>query len=225
MRLIKLWNEVCKAAVMVRSLPKSLLLNFYYLPFGQAIRLPILVSHRIKIRTLSGRVSLGRVKHGIVKVGFGGLGQDTGRQDGTWYVTGEIRFDGKARIGCGAKLFVDGKLELGDQFDASSNFILFCDESIRIGAENQLSWNVTLMDSDRHPIRDMEGHVVNPPAPITIGDRNWIGCDCLLLKGVAIGNGCVVAAGALVNRPHAGSHMIIGGQPARILKENVTWER
>jgi len=225
MRLIKLWNEVCKAGAIILSLPKSLLLNLYYLPFGQAIRLPIIVSHRVKVRMLAGSVSLARVRHGIVKIGFGSLGQNAGRQDGVWWVTGDIRFEGKARMGCGAKLFVAGSLEVGDGFDASSNFMLFCDEAVRIGGDNQFSWNVTLMDSDRHPIRDMAGELLNPPAAVEIGERNWIGCDCLVLKGARITDGCVVAAGSIVSRVHEDSHLLLGGRPAGTLKEGVVWER
>lgn len=209
---------------MLLGLPKSLLLNFYYLPPAQAIRLPMLVSHRIKISALAGRVTLAKVHPGVVKIGFGGFGMNAGAH-GSWHVTGDVAFEGKARIGCGARLFVDGSLKIGDGFDASQNFILFCDHQIRIGADNQFSWNVTMMDNDGHPVFDADGNRLNAPAPVVLGDGCWIGCDCHVLKGVSIGDGCIVAAASLLNRTHSGSGLMLGGCPARVLKKGVRWER
>ena len=46
---------------------------------------------------------------------------------------------------------------------------------------------------------------------------NWIGMNATILKGVRIGRGCVVAAGAVVNRSTP-PYSIVGGVPARVLK-------
>ena len=52
---------------------------------------------------------------------------------------------------------------------------------------------------------------------IVLGDDVWIGCNCVVLKGVTIGDGAVVAAGSVVTKPvPAGS--IVGGVPARVLR-------
>jgi acetyltransferase-like isoleucine patch superfamily enzyme len=53
--------------------------------------------------------------------------------------------------------------------------------------------------------------------PITLKGDNWIGANATILKGVTIGEGAVVASGAVVNRdvpPYA----IVGGVPAKIIK-------
>jgi acetyltransferase-like isoleucine patch superfamily enzyme len=52
---------------------------------------------------------------------------------------------------------------------------------------------------------------------ITIGDDVWIGASCQILDGVTIGNGAVIAAGSVVNRP-VESFTVVGGVPARLLK-------
>ena len=60
-------------------------------------------------------------------------------------------------------------------------------------------------------------------APVTIGDRVWIGCRATVLKGVTIGDGAVVAACSVVTRdvpPRA----LVAGNPARVVREDVTWE-
>jgi acetyltransferase-like isoleucine patch superfamily enzyme len=54
-------------------------------------------------------------------------------------------------------------------------------------------------------------------APVCIGNDVWIGAKCVILPGVSIGDGAVIAAGAVVNRDvPAGA--IVGGIPARVLK-------
>ncbi len=53
--------------------------------------------------------------------------------------------------------------------------------------------------------------------PITIGDGVWIGARAVVLPGVTIGNGSIVAAGAVVNRP-VGSNVLVAGVPARFVK-------
>ena len=60
-------------------------------------------------------------------------------------------------------------------------------------------------------------------AAIAIGNHVWIGCKSTILKGVTIGDGSVIAAGSLVNR-NVPAHVLVGGVPAKILKENVDWK-
>ncbi|WP_107038039.1 acyltransferase [Brumimicrobium mesophilum] len=52
---------------------------------------------------------------------------------------------------------------------------------------------------------------------IKIGKNCWIGSKVTILDGVEIGEGCVIAAGAVVNKSFP-KNSIIGGVPARILK-------
>ncbi|MDZ4716935.1 MAG: DapH/DapD/GlmU-related protein [Roseiflexaceae bacterium] len=54
-------------------------------------------------------------------------------------------------------------------------------------------------------------------APVSIGNGVWIGARAVLLPGIVIGNGAVIAAGALVNRDVA-AHQVVAGVPARAIK-------
>lgn len=58
----------------------------------------------------------------------------------------------------------------------------------------------------------------NQPNPISIGNDVWIGAHAVVLAGVTIGQGAVIAAGAVVNRD-VEPYTIVGGVPARHLGE------
>lgn len=55
-------------------------------------------------------------------------------------------------------------------------------------------------------------------APIIIGKRVWIGASATILPGVRIGDGAVVAAGAVVTKD-VPERVVVGGVPARVLKK------
>lgn len=62
------------------------------------------------------------------------------------------------------------------------------------------------------------------PAPIHIGKRVWIGAHATVLPGVTIGDGAIVAAGAVVTKD-VPAYTIVGGVPARIIRELTEEER
>jgi acetyltransferase-like isoleucine patch superfamily enzyme len=68
-------------------------------------------------------------------------------------------------------------------------------------------------------------HDINPnkrgtmhPAPIVIGNNVWIGANATVVPGVNIGDGAIVAAGAVVTRD-VPPKVIVGGVPAKIIKK------
>ena len=54
-------------------------------------------------------------------------------------------------------------------------------------------------------------------APVVIGRGSWIGAHVVILPGVTIGRGCIVASNAVVTRD-VPDHTIVGGVPAKIIK-------
>ncbi len=60
-------------------------------------------------------------------------------------------------------------------------------------------------------------------APIIIGDNVWVGTRAVILKGVTIGGGAIVAAGAVVTKD-VPPRTIVGGNPAHVIRENASWK-
>jgi acetyltransferase-like isoleucine patch superfamily enzyme len=116
--------------------------------------------------------------------------------------------------------------------------------AVTIGARCLCSWGVFIQDFDPHSIlpekRRQEvlsmvtafyprlGCTLTPEngtnqigfssAPIVIGEDVWIGANAIILKGVMLGDGCVVAAGAVVTKGHYPPGSILAGNPAKVVK-------
>lgn len=105
-------------------------------------------------------------------------------------------------------------LRIGNGTYINRNTVIVAKKSIEIGRNCKIAWDVVIMDSDLHPIseEDME------EKPIIIEDDVWIGCRCILLKGIRIGRGAVIAAGAVVTKDVPPS-TVAGGVPARIIHD------
>lgn len=131
------------------------------------------------------------------------------------------------RIGKNSVLSVAGnsKLEIGDRTTFFST--VYLSGVISIGSDCLFGPNVTILTGehvikDRRPIRAQDAEYLaehgHPPRnPITIGDDCWIGVNAVILPGVTLGKGCVVAAGAVVCSSFS-EYSIVGGVPAQLLK-------
>jgi acetyltransferase-like isoleucine patch superfamily enzyme len=94
-----------------------------------------------------------------------------------------------------------------------------CASKITIGEGCVIARDVVIRDYDAHTI-DLPNYEI--AKPIEIGKHVWIGNRAMILKGVKIGDGAVVAAGALVTKNVPGN-CIVGGVPAKVIKENINW--
>lgn len=99
---------------------------------------------------------------------------------------------------------------------------IMCTQSITLGNGVFVARNVYITDSDHHALLDTEGNPRNLPAPVRIGDHVWIGYGAVILKGVSIGDGAVIAAGSVVTRDIP-ARCLAAGVPARVIRENVIW--
>jgi len=122
----------------------------------------------------------------------------------------------------------NGLLEIGDD-SILVGAIFMCADHIKIGKRVLVSYNVTIADSDFHPIDPMErmqDAIASAPQgnkklrprittkPITIEDDVWIGIGAIILKGVRIGKGARITAGSIVTSD-VSPGSIVTGNPAR----------
>ena len=204
----------------LRCIPKSLLFNFYYLPFKQAIYFPIIVSHRTKIMSLKGSVTVPTgAKTGKIKLGFVCVQiADSAKSRFIWNIskTGIINFGHNNKIGTGSKLNISGNLIFGDRVNFSGESCIISHKQISFGNNCLISWNTLFMDTDFHPIIDYENNRKNHNKPIIIGNSVWVGAKATLLKGATIGNNCIISANSHVTKKFD-DDIIIGGNPACII--------
>lgn len=97
-------------------------------------------------------------------------------------------------------------------------------ERITVGEDCMFASEIVLRTTDRHAIIDRSGEIVNRSKPISIGDHVWIAQRVTVMKGVEVGNGAILAAGAIVTKS-VPSGAIVAGNPAKIVRRDVTWTR
>jgi acetyltransferase-like isoleucine patch superfamily enzyme len=84
--------------------------------------------------------------------------------------------------------------------------------AVTIGPGTKIGWDTVIMDTDLH------GHSEKPAQakPIVIEENVWIGCRVIVLKGVRIGAGAIVGAGAVVTKD-VPSLAVVGSPRATVL--------
>lgn len=117
---------------------------------------------------------------------------------------------------------IETKLVVGKHtYIGENNNIRLADATIRIGDHCMISQQVSLISTNhlipgKDKITAQSGLDYNK-AGITIGNDVWIGCNCVVLPGVSIGDGAVIGAGSVVTS-NIPEYSIAVGNPARIVK-------
>jgi hypothetical protein len=101
-----------------------------------------------------------------------------------------------------------------------SGTVIGAAERIEIGRNVFCGGNVTITDTDWHPVNPQAriNGDAGLAAPVVIGDRVWLSMNVIVLKGVTIGAETVVAAGSVVSRSLPGG-VLAGGSPAKVICE------
>lgn len=96
---------------------------------------------------------------------------------------------------------------------------------IKIGNNCMIAEEVTIYDTDGHPVFDLEtGEIINKVKELHIGNHCWIGRKSTILKNSFIADDCIVGYGAIVAGKFLDEHCAIAGNPARVVKKNITWD-
>lgn len=106
---------------------------------------------------------------------------------------------------------------LGEKVYMNFNCCILDVMQVKIGDRAMLAPGVQIYTAT-HPLNAIERNSGREYArPVNIGDDVWIGGGAIICPGVSIGNGVVVAAGAIVTKD-VPKNVLIGGNPARIIK-------
>lgn len=121
----------------------------------------------------------------------------------------------------GREVFLDthgGRITLGRHVRINTGSVLVSYASISIGDDCLIGEYVSIRDAN-HGTAAGQAMRMQPhsSAPIVIGNNVWIGRGAVVLKGVQIGDGAVVAANSVVTRDVA-PRTLVGGVPARLIK-------
>lgn len=140
---------------------------------------------------------------------------------------GKIIFKGSADLSQGISIYAhdNGVLTIGKGLYTNAYCSIFCNKKITIGDGSLMGWNITIMDTDGHPIYDADHNVINYPEEITIGPNVWLGSNVTIMKGAVIPDGCVVGRGSTVTRKETIPNSVLVGTPAKVVKQNITWSR
>lgn len=95
--------------------------------------------------------------------------------------------------------------------------------NIEIGELTMTSYGIVIRNHDSHKVLDLDGKVLNHPKNVKIGSHVWIGQNASILKGVEIGNDCIIGFGSVVTKG-CPNNSILAGNPARIVKQGITWD-
>ena len=99
--------------------------------------------------------------------------------------------------------------------DSPGNYIN-AESGIYIGDHTNIGPNVGLVSAN-HDLIDNSKHVIS--SPLRIGRFCWIGMNAVILPGVQLGDFTIVAAGAVVTDSFPDGYCVVGGSPARVIKQ------
>lgn len=223
MNIKKLMKRLFRVSVL-----KTIFINWRSFPIRTAIKFPILV-YRSTTLDMGGVISVINPRPFMIQIGVNGLGTNDARYERTkLFIRGELVFNGNARLCSGARISVaeNAKLIFGKQLSITGNTQIIAQQKITVGDNCLFSWGSLVMDSDFHHIYDEQNRYLNKDEEIIIGDYVWVGCNCTILKGSQIPQGCVIAAGSTITKNLQEQNAIYAGIGAncKVVKNNITWK-
>ncbi len=140
----------------------------------------------------------GHVRRLLAKGMLEGCGKGVNIEHGAFFASGkDITIGNHSGLGIGCR--VAGPLSIGDDVMMAPN--------VTIVTQNHETSDLT------KPMRLQTA----PKYKVTIGNDVWIGANVIILPGITIGNGCIIAGGAVVTHD-VPDYAVVGGNPARIIK-------
>ena len=207
---------------------KTIYYNLKWFPFPIGKKLPVFIAWNTAIYKSGGVILRGNIHTAMIKIGFP-LGGFRNRNDSTMIdFRGNAIFKGHCSLGKGSKVIVDrdGTIVFGNNFNCTAGLNLECKKSIRFGNDCVLSWDITILDTDFHPIIDDLSNILNPNNPVVIGNNVWIGYNTKIMKGITIADNVVIASNTVVTKSINDSCSVVAneGLKMKTLRKKVSWQ-
>jgi len=194
--------------------------------------------NKIKIRNKGKNNNINLTKNVILrknsKIRVNGSNNVVTINDGV-YTNLEIFIDGNNHLlnildsnrinGC--KIIIknnSNSVHIGKDTGLIKSLIVSCGKNNKIFIDDDcmISTNVEIWGCDGHSILQ-NNEIINLSKSVYIGKHTWIGANSKILKGANIPDGCVVGSNSLVTAKVFQSNTLIAGNPAKKIKENITW--
>ena len=140
----------------------------------------------------------------------------------------KIKIGEFSRIGGELIVFKNGgEINIGNYSMLPSGSRIWSMCNVTIGNRVLTSFNVSIFDNNSHPIDpdlrhqhflNLDGDFPVESSPVVIEDDVWLGSNIIVLKGVTIGKGSIVAAGSVVTKS-VPQYSMVAGNPARVIKQ------
>lgn len=211
---------------------KTIRLNFRMFPFSVAKKLPVVIFGKCAFKNLEGKIILeGPVTFGKITIGqrYQMFTKEKGVSE--LHIFGELRCKGRAQFGLDCKVYI-GKnafCTFGDMTSIGNDTALICTKKITFGEFCQTGQETFITDSNFHNMKDViSGEVFPKSFEISIGNYNFIGTRVTLMGKTKTPDYATIASCSLTNKDYTdlGENVILGGIPAKVVKNNVTrdWE-
>jgi acetyltransferase-like isoleucine patch superfamily enzyme len=105
-----------------------------------------------------------------------------------------------------------------NNFQSRGTYFQNFEGCIKLGRGCCIAPNVGIITSNHDPL-DLSKHL--PAKSVHLGERCWIGMNSVILPGVSLGPHTIVGAGSIVTKSFTSGHVIIAGNPAKIIRNTV----
>jgi len=109
------------------------------------------------------------------------------------------------------------RLEIGDHTFINYGTSIGATLEVKIGAHCNIGSHVIIMDNDFHRLEPERRDEMPDAAPVVLEENVWLGVRTVVLRGVTIGAGSVIAAGSVVAKD-VPPRTLAGGVPAKVIR-------
>lgn len=215
------------------NLWKTIYINFRLLPIRQAIRLPIYIYGPVAFNSLAGKAEFNTnsIFRGMVKLGVQ-QGCFTACKKGAAILiapNAKIIFNGPCSFDYDYVIRITGHgiFEVGAFSGFGSDIKILCNHNIKIGDYCRIAFNSIFMDTNYHYTINTDTNVIySKEAPISIGNYNWIGNSCTIMKGTKTSDHTIISSRSFLNKDYSkelseNESVVLAGSPASIVGKNI----